>query len=276
MSSPMGLVTWRGPFGRRTTILSSASPSEDDDPEDPENPGDKQMKKKRRSTRHERRHSKEANAFATSKIVLNLPEFSQNNLSEFAESFGRFLRMTGQTHATGRVTCALLLQCCRTKYREKQLEQIVTKSATFVDLLIALERQYPSYETNLSIRTEIQNLAILPNNPKSARISELLADCDHWVGRPTRRSYGSDELLFWLVAKIPLDVWDECQTTVECKAGTFTYEDLSVLLLAPALEKRVTSTSTRTALEEATLGTMAVGIKHLDFDKGLPLRLLAT
>ena len=38
----------------------------------------------------------------------------------------------------------------------------------------------------------------------------------------------------------------------------------------------VTSTSTHTAFEEATLGTMAVGIKDLDLDKSLLLRMLAT
>ena len=68
-----------------------------------------------------------------------------------------------------------------------QVKQTVTKSATFADVLVALERQYPSYETGLSIRTEIQILAMLPNNPKAARISELLADLDHWVGRLTPR-----------------------------------------------------------------------------------------
>ena len=74
--------------------------------------------------------------------------------------------MTGQTHASGRVKCDLLLQCCKTKYLEKQVKQIVTKSATFADVLVALERQYPAYETILSIRADIQNLAVLPNNPK--------------------------------------------------------------------------------------------------------------
>ena len=59
----------------------------------------------------------------------------------------------------------------------------MTKSATFAEVLVALERQYPSYETDLSIRTEIQNLAVLSNNPKAARISELPADLDHSVGR---------------------------------------------------------------------------------------------
>ena len=82
----------------------------------------------------------------------------------------------------------------------------MTKSATFATVLLALERQYSTYETNHSIQAEIQNLAVLPNNPRPARISELLADLDHWVGRLTPGSYGSDELLFWLVAKLPREL----------------------------------------------------------------------
>ena len=168
--------------------------------------------------------------------MVNLPDFTGKDLSKFAESFGRFLRMTGQTRASGRVKCDLLLQCCKTKYLEKQVKQIVTKSATLADVLLALERQYPTYETDLSIRAEIQNVGVLPNNPKPARISELLADLDHWVGRLTPGSYGSDELLFWLVAKLPRELSDECRSTAERKARALNYEDLSVLLLELALE----------------------------------------
>ena len=40
--------------------------------------------------------------------------------------------------------CDLLLQCCNTKYLEKQVNQIVTRSATFADVLGTLGRQYPS------------------------------------------------------------------------------------------------------------------------------------
>ena len=75
----------------------------------------------------------------------------------------------------------------------------MTKSPTFADVLVALERQYPTYETDLSIRAEIQNLPMLPNNPKPGRVSELLADLDHWAGRLTPGSYSSDDLFFWLV-----------------------------------------------------------------------------
>ena len=202
--------------------MTSASHSEGDDPEDPENPSGNKKKKKRKNKRHEGRKSQEAKAIATSKIVVNLPEFTGKDLSDFAENFGRFLRMTGQTRASGRVKCDLLLQCCKTKYLEKQVKQMVTKSANFADVLVALERQYPTYETNLSIRAEIQNLAVLPHNPKPARISQLLADLDHWVGRLTLGSYGSDKLLFWLVAKLPRELWDECRATAERKARALT------------------------------------------------------
>ena len=99
--------------------MTSASPLEDDDPEDPENPSWRKKKKKRKTKRPEGRRSQEAKAIATSNIVVDLPQFTGKDLSEFAENFGWFLRMTGQNHASARVKCDLLLQCCKTKYLEK-------------------------------------------------------------------------------------------------------------------------------------------------------------
>ena len=134
-----------------------------------------------------------------------------NDLSEFPDSFGSFLRMTGQTHASGRVKCHLLLLCCKTKCLEKQVKQIMTKSATLAEVLVA---------THLPIRTEIQNLAMLPNNPRAAHISQLWADLDHWVVRLTPGSYGNEVLPFSFVAKIPREVWEECQATGDGKTRT--------------------------------------------------------
>ena len=68
-------------------------PSEDVDPENPENPSGKKKKKKRKTRRPGGRRSQKAKAIATSKIVVNLPEFTGKDLSEFAENFGRFLRL---------------------------------------------------------------------------------------------------------------------------------------------------------------------------------------
>ena len=71
--------------------MTSASPSENNDPEDPENPSGRKKKKKRKTKCPEERRSQEAKAIAASKIVVNLPEFTGKDLSEFAENFGRFL-----------------------------------------------------------------------------------------------------------------------------------------------------------------------------------------
>ena len=167
VSSDLG----RDPSDDELPSMTSRSPSEDNDPEDSENPSGQKKKKKRKTRRPGGRISQDAKAIATSKILVNLPEFTRNDLSKFAENSGRFLRLTGQTHASGRVKCDSLVQCCKTKYLEKQVKQIVTKSATFADVLIALERQYPTNETDPSIRAEIQNLAVLPDNPKPGRVS---------------------------------------------------------------------------------------------------------
>ena len=103
------------PSDNEPPSMTSASRSEDNDPEDPGNPSGREKKKKKKTRPPEGRRSQEAKAIATSKIVVNLPEFTGKDLSEFAENFGRFLRMTGRTHASGRVKCDLLLQCCKTK-----------------------------------------------------------------------------------------------------------------------------------------------------------------
>ena len=73
--------------------------------------------------------------------------------------------------------------------------------------------------------------------PQPGMVSDLLADLDHWAGRLTPGSYSSDDLLFWLVAKLPRELWDECRSTAERKARALNYEDLCVLLLELALEK---------------------------------------
>ena len=61
--------------------MTSALPSEDDDPEDPDNPSGRKKRKKRKTKRPEGRSSQEAKAIATSKIVVNLPEFTSKDLA---------------------------------------------------------------------------------------------------------------------------------------------------------------------------------------------------
>ena len=64
------------PLDDEPPSLTSASPSEDDDPEDTKNPSGSKRVKKRKSKRHEEKSPKEAKAIPTSKIAANLPEFT--------------------------------------------------------------------------------------------------------------------------------------------------------------------------------------------------------
>ena len=84
-SSDLGL----DPSDDEPPSMTSASPSEDDDLEDSENPSGRKKKRKRKTRRPEGRRSQEAKAIATSKMVVNLPEFTGKDLIEFAENFGR-------------------------------------------------------------------------------------------------------------------------------------------------------------------------------------------
>ena len=120
---PYGSSDFAGdPSDDEPPCLTSASPGDDDDPVDREHPGRRQKQKRRKSKHHGRRRCEEAKVIANSKIVVNLPNFTEKDLRDLAESFGRFLRITGQTHASD-----LLLQCCKTKYLEKQVKPMVTK-----------------------------------------------------------------------------------------------------------------------------------------------------
>ena len=44
-------------------------------------------------------------------------------------------------------------------------------------------------------------------------------------------------MLFWLVTKLPRELWAGCRSTAERKARSLRYEDICVLLLELALEK---------------------------------------
>ena len=118
----------------------------------------------------------------------------QPKLDRWPDGSHTSTRACSGTHNTTQTGCIEQPRRAQPTWATASKSEQTKEKWLFAEVLVALERQYPSYETNLSIRTEIQNVAMLPNNPKAARISELLADLDHWVGRLTPGSYGNDEM----------------------------------------------------------------------------------
>ena len=174
---------------------------------------------------------------AQANIQLELPEFDPKNLPEWAEEFAEFLLLTGQSHVDVATKCSLLKRSCKKKFLQKQVKQIVKTCSTWAEVLLRLEKTFPVYETDLSVRTQIEELPMLPEFPSAARISEYVCDLECLFSRMNVGSYGATEPHLWLMSKIPQRTWDDCRSTSERKSRTHSYDTLVDLLIELALER---------------------------------------
>ena len=115
-----------------------------------------------------------------------------------------------------------------------------------MDYLKRLEQIYPVYATDLSVRTEIEELPSLPELPTTASISEFVVQLEEIMGRMNPTSYGPTEPHLWLVWKIPPKTWDDCRETSETKARMHSHDDVVDLLIELAMEREMTPTWTNT------------------------------
>ena len=100
-----------------------------------------------------------------------------------------------------------------------------------------MKKMFPVYETDLSVRTQIEELPMLPEFPPAARVSEYVCDLEYLFSRMNVGSHGPTETHLWLVSRIPTRTWDDCRTTSERNRRTNTYDDLVGLLIELALER---------------------------------------
>ena len=92
---------------------------------------------------------------------------------------------------------------------------------------------YPVYETDLSCRTEIEELPTLPEFPTAARISALVAQLEELKECMNPGSSGPTEPHLWLVGRIHPKTWENCREKSERKARAHCYDDLIDLLIEP-------------------------------------------
>ena len=96
---------------------------------------------------------------------------------------------------------------------------------------------YPVYETDLSVRTEIEEGPTLPEFPTAARISESVAQLGELMGRMNATSYGPTEPHFWVARKILPNTWENCLEMSERKARMHSYDDMIHLLIELAMQR---------------------------------------
>ena len=98
---------------------------------------------------------------------------------------------------------------------------------------------FPVYETDLSVRTSIDELCMLPEFPTAARISEFVCELEYLYSKLNPGSFGPTEPHLTLVGKIPAKTRDDCRSTSERKRRTHTYDELVDLLVELALEREL-------------------------------------
>ena len=126
---------------------------------------------------------------AQANIQLELPEFDPKNLPQWAEESAEFLLLTGQSHVDVATKCSLLKCSCKKIFLQKQVKQIVKTCSTWAEVVERLEKAFPVYETDLSVRTQIEELPMLPEFPSAARISEYVCDLEYLFSRMNVGSY---------------------------------------------------------------------------------------
>ena len=99
---------------------------------------------------------KSGRPIAKANIQLQLPVFDPKNLPEWAEEFAEFLLLTGQSHVDVATKCALLKRSCKKEFLQKQVKRIVKTCSTCAEVHQRLEKTFPVYETDLSVRRQIE------------------------------------------------------------------------------------------------------------------------
>ena len=174
---------------------------------------------------------------AQANIQLELPEFDPKNLPKWAEEFAEFLSLTGKSHVDVTTKCSLLKCSCKKKFLQKQVKQVVKTCSTWAEVLLRWEKTFPVYEADLSVRTQIEELPLLPEFPSAARISEYVCDLEYLFSRMNVGSYGATEPHLWLMSKIPQRTWDDCRSTSERRSRAHSYDELVDLLIELAVER---------------------------------------
>ena len=99
--------------------------------------------------------------------------------------------------------CSPLKYSYNKKFLQKHLKQIVKTCSTWAEVLQRLEKTFPVYERDLSVRTQMELLPRLSEFPPTARISEYVCDLEYLFSRLNVGSYGPNKRHLWLVSKIP-------------------------------------------------------------------------
>ena len=128
---------------------------------------------------------KERKGVATAKIETPLPMFTGRNIVFWAKDFPRFLRLTGETKASGMIKAEVVVTGCKTDWLRELLEDLLSESNTFLEFLAKIEETFPVFETDMHIRQQLLDLSKFEECPKLDEINQMEARIRKLVARLT-------------------------------------------------------------------------------------------
>ena len=182
-------------------------------------------------TEEEAKRRKERTGVSTAKMETPMPVFTGRNIVFWAKDFARFLRLTGQTKASDMIKSDLVVTGCKTDWLRELLEDLLSESNTFVEILAKIAETFPVFETDMHIRQQLLDLSKFKEFPKVDEINQMEARIRRLVAKLTC-GYSEHDKLILLRSKIPAKTWSECKDTPARKGLTHSYFDLLRLLKA--------------------------------------------
>ena len=110
----------------------------------------------------------------TNALKMEIPPFDGRNVEKYAETFGRYLVLTGKAKAKDRVKANLIVQGIKDPELQERVSKLLKTATTFEDFPKTLQDLYPTLETDLSVLGEISKVSHLPYDPKPEQVVKLL------------------------------------------------------------------------------------------------------
>ena len=110
----------------------------------------------------------------TNALKMEIPPFDGRNVEKYAETFGRYLVLTGKAKSKDRVKPNLIFQGIKDPELHEGVSKLLKTATSSEDFLKKLQDLYPTLETDLSILGEISKVSHLPYDPKPEQVVKLL------------------------------------------------------------------------------------------------------
>jgi hypothetical protein len=162
---------------------------------------------------------------------VKLPEFDGQNLETFLKDFSRFLRLSGGNTMSEKLKLDWLIESITPKVK-RLIEKLVEESDSRLEkVLRQMEALFPKIENDLTIRSAIEKIPQLPQNPDPAQVANLLLELESLFGKLSENAMSDQEKFLTLLKKLHPRTYGEIRADRFYKRRSETFSDLKATLV---------------------------------------------